>query len=76
MPGTFSLNKLYKPMQALHLDCIKLSKIRDGYTLAIIAICGMSKWVEVRSMKTNNSTKMRNFLFDKIICRYGCPIMD
>ena len=35
----------------------------------------MSKWVEAKPMYSNNSNETRNFLFDEIICRYGCPLI-
>lgn len=39
-----------------------------------MAICGMTKWVEAKAIPTNNSKFTRDFLFDEIICRYGCPL--
>lgn len=43
--------------------------------MAIIAICGTSKWVEGRPIKTNNSIETSEFLWDEIICRYGAPVV-
>ena len=43
--------------------------------LAIIAICDISKWVEGKPIYSNNSQDTSNFLFDEIVCRYGCPIV-
>lgn len=43
--------------------------------MAIIAICGTSKWVEGKAIHTNNATESRDFLWDDIICRYGTPLV-
>ena len=43
--------------------------------MVILCVCAVSKWVEARPMYTNNSAEARNFIFDEIICRYGCPII-
>ena len=48
---------------------------RKGNKLVVLAICGTTKWVEGKAIKTNNSMDTRNFLFDDIICRYGCPLI-
>ena len=42
--------------------------------MVVVAICNSSKWVKGRPINTNNSIETRDFLWDDIICRYGCPI--
>ena len=44
-------------------------------THVVVAICGMSKWVEARPMHSANSKETSDFLFDEIICRYGTPLI-
>ena len=53
------------------MDCIYLPKTSQGNKMAIIAICGNSKWVEARPMKSNSLAETSSFLYDEIICRYG-----
>ena len=55
-------------MQALYLDYFYLPRTRKDYTMAIVAICGTSKWVEAKPIHTNNSRETKDFLFDEIIC--------
>ena len=40
-----------------------------------MAIDGMTKWVEAKPIRSNNSTQTRDFLFNDIICRFGCPLI-
>ena len=35
----------------------------------------MTKWVEMKPIETANSFQVRDFLFDDLICRYGCPLV-
>ena len=75
MPNAFPLPKFFKPFHAIHLDCMYLPRTSKGYTMLVLAICSVSKWVEAKPMKSNNSIETKDFLFDEIICRYGSPLV-
>lgn len=55
------------------MDCFKLPESKYKNNFVIMSICGTSKWVEGRAIATANSQDTSDFLFDQIICRYGCP---
>ena len=55
MPNVFPLTKAVLPLWSWHFDYFQLSIISQGNNLAIIAICGISKWVEGKTIRSNNS---------------------
>ncbi|MCO5593694.1 hypothetical protein L7F22_047711 [Adiantum nelumboides] len=40
----------------------------------IMATCYTSKWVEAKALPNNTAKSIAKFLYEHIICRYGCPI--
>ena len=74
MPGAYPIDKKFGPIQCLYIDCFYLPISKYGNRLVVMAICGMTKWVEAKAIKSNNSEYTRDFLFNDIICRYGCPL--
>ena len=75
MPDVFPISKGIIPLRVWYFDCFYLPQTPRGYNVAVIAICGTSKWVEGKAMFIANSNETRDFLWDDIICRYGCPVV-
>ncbi|MCO5593329.1 hypothetical protein L7F22_047339 [Adiantum nelumboides] len=40
----------------------------------VMATCYVSKWVEAKALPNNTAKSTAWFLYEHIICRYGCPI--
>ncbi|MCO5581762.1 hypothetical protein L7F22_035650 [Adiantum nelumboides] len=40
----------------------------------VMATCYVSKWVEAKALPNNTAKSTAWFLYEYIICRYGCPI--
>ncbi|MCO5558434.1 hypothetical protein L7F22_012017 [Adiantum nelumboides] len=40
----------------------------------VMATCYVSKWVEAKELPNNTAKSTAWFLYEHIICRYGCPI--
>ena len=53
------------------IDIMHMPEV-DGYKYLITAIDYLSKYVEMRPLKQKTSLEVSNFLFEEIICRYGC----
>ena len=55
MPGSFPINKKFGPMQCIYMDCFYLPSSKYGNSVVVLAICGMTKWVEMKPIESANS---------------------
>lgn len=44
----------------------------EGYRFLIVVYCDLSSWVEAKLLHTLSSQAVANFLWEDIICKYGC----
>ena len=58
--------------QVLHADTINMSPKSNGCGYIAHGRCGMTSWMEGRPLKAENGKAIANWLFEDIICRWGC----
>jgi hypothetical protein len=58
--------------QVLHADTMHMSPKSNGCGHIAHGRCGMSSWMEGRPLKVENGKAIANWLFEDIICRWGC----
>ena len=58
--------------QVLHADTMHMAPKSNGYSHIIHGRCGMTSWMEGRPVKGENGKVIANWLFEDIICRWGC----
>ena len=58
--------------QQLHIDTMHMSPPSNGYGYIVHGRCALTSWVEGRPLKNENTKSIANWLFEDIICRWGC----
>ena len=58
--------------QVLHADTMHMSPKSNGCGHIIHGRCGMTSWMEGRAVKEENGKAIAHWLFEDIICRWGC----
>ncbi|OMJ20637.1 Transposon Tf2-6 polyprotein [Smittium culicis] len=54
------------------VDCIVMPVSSKGNKILIVSRDDLSGWTEAAAIPTNDSKNVSEFLFNNIICRYGC----
>jgi hypothetical protein len=58
--------------QVLHADTMHMSPKSNGCGHIVHGRCGMTSWMEGRPVRDENGKTIANWLFEDIICRWGC----
>ena len=58
--------------QVLHADTMHMTPKSNGCGHIVHGRCGMTSWMEGRAVKNENGKTIANWLFEDIICRWGC----
>ena len=58
--------------QVLHADTMHMTPKSNGCGYIIHGRCGMSSWMEGRAVRSENGKTIADWLFEDIICRWGC----
>ena len=58
--------------QVLYADTMHMSPKSNGYGHIAHGRCGMTSWMEGRPLKNEDGKSIANWLFEDIICRWGC----
>jgi len=58
--------------QVLHADTMHMSPKSNGCGFIVHGRCGMTSWMEGRPVRDENGRTIANWLFEDIICRWGC----
>ena len=58
--------------QVLHADTMHMSPKSNGCGHILHGRCGMTSWMEGRAVRDENGKTIANWLFEDIICRWGC----
>ena len=51
----------------------RLPKGRGSVQYTVVAFNYFTKWVEVEPLASNMATKIKEFIYKNIVCRYGVP---
>ncbi len=68
-----------EPFMKWGFDFVRKIKPMGRYTwykYIIVAIDYVTKWVEVRALRTNITIVITNFLYECILTRFGCPLIE
>ena len=60
--------------QVLHADTMHMTPKSNGCGQIVHGRCGMTSWMEGRPVRDENGKTIANWLFEDIICRWGCII--
>ena len=60
--------------QVLHADTMSMTPKSNGCGHIAHGRCGMTSWMEGRPLKDENGKALANWMFEDIICRWGCFI--
>ena len=58
--------------QVLHADTMHMTPKSNGCGYIVHGRCGMTSWMEGRPVRDENGKTIANWLFEDIICRWGC----
>ena len=58
--------------QVLHADTMHMTPRSNGCNYIVHGRCGMSSWMEGRPLRNENGRTIGTWLFEDIICRWGC----
>src|SRR3954467_9875430 len=66
--------KVGKPFERIGIDFVgPLEKTKDGNRYILVVTDYLTKWPEAGAMKEATADNVIQFLYDRIICRHGCP---
>lgn len=68
------LNPTYVPtiLRKINMDVVDMSIASDGYRYIIDARDDLTGWIEARMLKTKDANSVADFLYQDLICRFGC----
>jgi hypothetical protein len=58
--------------QVLHADTMHMTPKSNGCGYVLHGRCGMTSWMEGRAVREESGKTIANWLFEDIICRWGC----
>jgi hypothetical protein len=59
--------------QKIHVDVMIMGTMSNGHRLVVAARDSLTRYVEGRALRSDNSEALGRFLLEEIICRWGCP---
>ena len=60
--------------QVLHADTMHMSPKSNGCRYIVHGKCGMTSWMEGRPLRNENGKAIAIWMFEDIICRWGCIV--
>ena len=60
--------------QTIHVDTINMTPASNGYKYIVHGRDHLSSWAEVHALKNESAEAIGRWLFEDIICRWGCLI--
>ena len=66
--------KVGKPFERIGIDFVgPLEKTRKGNKYILVTTDYLTKWPEAKAMKDATAENIIEFIYERIICRHGCP---
>jgi Integrase zinc binding domain/Integrase core domain len=66
--------KVGKPFERIGIDFVgPLEKTKNGNRYILVVTDYLTKWPEAKPMKEATSENVVQFIYERIICRHGCP---
>ena len=50
-----------------------LPQTEEGYRYIVVAMDYFTRWPEAKPLRYANAKEVATFIYEEIICRYGCP---
>ncbi|KAF7783144.1 hypothetical protein Agabi119p4_2520 [Agaricus bisporus var. burnettii] len=60
--------------QVLHADTMHISPSSNGCSYLVHGRCALTSWMEARALRKENAKAIGQWLFEDIICRWGCIV--
>ncbi len=60
--------------QVVHADTIHMTPKSNGCKYIVHARCHLTSWPEARALQKENAESIGRWLFEDIICRWGCLV--
>jgi len=64
------------PMHQIGIDLCSLPEDADGYKAVIVIVDYFTKYVLAKPVKDKKAETVTQFIYEEIICRYGCPAIQ
>ena len=72
--GELNPIKVGKPFERIGIDFVgPLEKTRNGNKYILVTTDYLTKWPEAKAMKDATAENVIEFIYERIICRHGCP---
>jgi hypothetical protein len=59
--------------QKVHVDAMIMGVPSNGHQYVVSAQDSLSRWLELKGLRSKNTSELGRFLLENIICRWGCP---
>ena len=60
--------------QVVHVDVMHMTPASNGCKYVVHGRCALSSWMEGRPLRNENARSIGQWLFEDIICRWGCVV--
>ena len=60
--------------QVVHVDVMHMTPASNGCKYIVHGRCALSNWMEGRPLRNENARSVGQWLFEDIICRWGCIV--
>jgi hypothetical protein len=60
-----------RPFQRCHMDLIELPLTPSKYRYILVVKCALTKWIEMKPLRSKEAKEIAEALFDEVFCRHG-----
>ena len=74
LPPQIMINPTWVPtiLQKINLDLVDMRIASSGYNYIVDMHDDLTGWLEVRMLSTKSSEKVADFIWQDVICQFGC----
>src|SRR3954447_16771290 len=67
-------NRVREPFERIGIDFVRpLERTKKGNRYILVITDYLTKWPEAKAMKEATANNVIQFIYEKVICRHGCP---